>query len=145
MKAQEKYNVTRLSHLRERAHDLARQVKRPCVILLKGPLGAGKTQMASFMAEALGAASKPSSPAFSLIQSYSAQGGEIHHADLLRLKSLEELEETGFWDIFAQPGGLLFVEWPDLLKKEQIPLSWQKLLISLWFERERRWLSCRFF
>ena len=139
-----KYDVAKLPHLRERARELARHVKRPCVILLEGPLGAGKTQMASFMAEALGAAAKPSSPAFSLIQSYSAKGGEIHHADLFRLKSLEELEETGFWDIFAQPGGLLFVEWPDLLKKEQIPPNWQKLLISLWFERERRWLSWRF-
>ena len=115
-------------------------------MLLDGPLGAGKTQLVCFMAESLGARREDiRSPAFSLINVYeNPKGNDIYHVDLFRLKNLEELESTGFWDIFSNPC-TVFIEWGSLLKKEELPPKWKKLFISFQFkDKEQRILSYQF-
>lgn len=80
------------------------------VVLIEGPLGAGKTAFVRGMAEGLGAdPGDVSSPTFTILQQY---GGTpmLYHADLYRLTAAETadlgLEETGL-------DGVLAVEWPD--------------------------------
>jgi len=80
------------------------------VVLISGPLGAGKTAFVRGMAEGLGASpSEVSSPTFTLIQQYAGRI-PVFHADLYRLTPQEAadlgLEETG-------QDGVLAVEWPD--------------------------------
>ena len=80
------------------------------VVLIDGPLGAGKTAFVRGMAEGLGAdPAEVSSPTFTILQQY--QGTPmLYHADLYRLTPAEAadlgLEETGL-------DGVLAVEWPD--------------------------------
>jgi tRNA threonylcarbamoyladenosine biosynthesis protein TsaE len=81
------------------------------VLLLEGPLGAGKTAFVRGLAAGLGAAPEAvSSPTFTLIQEYSGGRLTLHHADLYRLTPVEAadlgLSETG-------ESGVLAVEWPD--------------------------------
>lgn len=81
------------------------------VLLLEGPLGAGKTAFVRGLAEGLGAAPESvSSPTFTLIQEYGGGRLTLHHADLYRLTPVEAadlgLPETG-------ESGVLAVEWPD--------------------------------
>lgn len=81
------------------------------VLLLDGPLGAGKTAFVRGLAEGLGAAPEAvSSPTFTLIQEYGGGRLSLHHADLYRLTAVEAadlgLSETG-------ESGVLAVEWPD--------------------------------
>lgn len=81
------------------------------VLLLEGPLGAGKTAFVRGIAEGLGAASEAvSSPTFTLIQEYDGGRLKLFHADLYRLTPVEAadlgLDETG-------DNGVLAVEWPD--------------------------------
>ncbi len=83
-------------------------------IALCGPLGAGKTLFAQGIAEGLGIApGLVTSPSFAIASAYSRPGGgQFVHADCYRLRSLAELEATGFADWF-EPGAVVAVEWAD--------------------------------
>jgi len=84
-------------------------------IALIGPLGAGKTVFVKGLAEGLGVnPSGVSSPTFVIAQQYALPEGPevLHHIDLYRLESEEELEGIGFYDMLA-PGSVLAVEWAD--------------------------------
>ena len=119
-------NINDLKNLKSLAHQFIKKFKTPQLVLLQGTLGSGKSQMVKFMCEALDCLEEAHSPAFTLINSY---GKGISHIDLYRLKGREDLESTGFWDVFAH-SHLVFIEWADLLE-ESLP-SWPTL--SLVFE-----------
>jgi tRNA threonylcarbamoyladenosine biosynthesis protein TsaE len=55
----------------------------------------------------------------------------VDHVDLYRVKNDEDLETSGFWDLFSQPMGLVFVEWSDRLPSEVWPRNWLHLKIQL--------------
>jgi tRNA threonylcarbamoyladenosine biosynthesis protein TsaE len=85
------------------------------VVALVGPLGAGKTVFVKGMAEGLGVDPRVvSSPTFVIAQQYVVPEGPdfLHHVDLYRLESEDELESIGFYDMLA-PGGVVAIEWAD--------------------------------
>ena len=131
--------IKNLKELKKLSCELVKTFKIPQVVLLEGPLAVGKTQMIRYMAQALDLfETQVHSPSFSLINVYKTkQQKEIHHVDLYRLKSLEEVENIAFWDIFYSPH-LVFVEWPDLVKKK-LPAMWNKLYIELSFLKDTSW------
>ena len=80
------------------------------VVLLDGPLGAGKTAFVRGMARGIGAAAGDvSSPTFSLLQEYSGRL-TLFHADLYRLQP-NEVDDLGLLELSAE--GILAVEWPE--------------------------------
>jgi tRNA threonylcarbamoyladenosine biosynthesis protein TsaE len=83
-------------------------------VLLRGPLGAGKSTLArAFLRAAAGdPALEVPSPSFTLVQSYETRLGPVHHFDLWRLSGPAALVELG-WDELAS--GILLVEWPERL------------------------------
>lgn len=84
------------------------------VLLLSGPVGAGKTHLARSIIQArLGRAEDVPSPSFTLVQVYQAADLEIWHADLYRLHGAAECEELGLIEAFDS--ALCLVEWPDRL------------------------------
>lgn len=91
--------------------DPARQ--RTLVVLLHGPLGAGKTTLVRGLLEGLGHRGRVPSPTYTLAETYALPGGpRITHLDLYRLADPDELEFIGWRDWLVEPG-LLLVEWPD--------------------------------
>jgi tRNA threonylcarbamoyl adenosine modification protein YjeE len=92
--------------------DLAMAVRPGDVFLLDGDLGAGKSTLARGLIRALAAdpAHEVPSPTFTLVQSYDTPVA-VHHFDLYRLSSPEELEELGFDE--AVSSGVALVEWPE--------------------------------
>lgn len=77
---------------------------------LDGQLGAGKTLFSRGVAKGLGVPlDDVSSPTYSIVQSYQGRL-PLHHADLYRLRSEEELFSTGYFDLLEADGAML-VEW----------------------------------
>ncbi len=87
------------------------------VLLLDGPIGAGKTHFARALIQhllaAAGCVEDVPSPSFTLVQTYHAAALEIWHADLFRLTGPDDVTELGLTDAFAT--ALCLVEWPDRL------------------------------
>ena len=92
--------------------DLAMALRPGDVLALSGDLGAGKTTLARGLIRAM--AGDPAldvpSPTFTLVQSYETRL-PVHHLDLYRLSSADELDELGLDEMLID--GAVLVEWPD--------------------------------
>jgi tRNA threonylcarbamoyladenosine biosynthesis protein TsaE len=81
-------------------------------VLLDAEMGSGKTTLMAHLLRKMGV-HEVSSPTYSLVNEYRSSGGKsIHHYDLYRLKSEDELEEIGFGDLLDR-GEWNFIEWPE--------------------------------
>ena len=96
---------------------LARELPTGAILLLSGPLGAGKTSLVQGLAEGLGISEAITSPTFALAQHYPDGNPPLVHLDLYRLEApgsadelfLQEEEEARAID------ALMAVEWPERL------------------------------
>ncbi|WP_439153659.1 tRNA (adenosine(37)-N6)-threonylcarbamoyltransferase complex ATPase subunit type 1 TsaE [Yoonia sp.] len=98
----------------ELAGRIAPRLRRGDVILLDGPIGAGKSAFCRALIRArLGRMEDVPSPTFTLVQTYEDPHGDIWHCDLYRLTHPEEVFELGLDDAFAD--AICLIEWPDRL------------------------------
>ena len=89
---------------------LGRDLTAGAVILLNGPLGAGKTAFVRGLAEGLGCdPSDVSSPTFTIVQEYRGPV-TLEHVDLYRLTPAE-VDDLALEDLLE--AHVLAVEWPD--------------------------------
>jgi tRNA threonylcarbamoyladenosine biosynthesis protein TsaE len=120
------------------AGSVAARARPGDVILLSGPLGAGKSAFARAFIRAR--ANDPTleipSPTFTLVQTYDTPTAKIWHFDLWRLtagtpidqqENFHALEELAWTDALS---GITLVEWPDRLGALAPPEALQ-ILITL--------------
>ena len=81
------------------------------VILLNGRLGAGKTLLASGIAEGLGVSGPVVSPSFVIARSYDDGFLPLVHADVYRLGSMAEFDDLELAD--SARDGVLLIEWGE--------------------------------
>jgi tRNA threonylcarbamoyladenosine biosynthesis protein TsaE len=127
---------------------LAARARPGDILLLEGPLGAGKSTLARAFIRALAEDPKLTvpSPSFTLVQAYETpKGAEIWHYDLWRLDGPEGLAELGWDEAAAQK--IVLVEWPDRLG-ELAPPEALRLTLShegagrgVELQGEGRWLD----
>ena len=79
------------------------------VVLLDGPLAAGKTAFVAALCTALGTTRPASSPTYTLSHIYPAERFDVIHVDAYRLTGLQAFEDLGL-DEFLQEAALV-VEW----------------------------------
>ncbi|MBF0545056.1 MAG: tRNA (adenosine(37)-N6)-threonylcarbamoyltransferase complex ATPase subunit type 1 TsaE [Candidatus Riflebacteria bacterium] len=82
------------------------------LILLRGPLGAGKTTWTRGFARSLGIEDQVASPSYTLLNVYRSSEKVLFHFDLYRLNSLEEVQDVGLFEILEE-GHPCVVEWSD--------------------------------
>lgn len=114
---------------------LGRQLEQGVTISLIGELGAGKTHLVQGLARGLGVPPEVpiTSPTFSLINPYQGRTLELHHLDVYRLSSGEELELLGFRELL-HASSVTVVEWANLFPEVMPP---QRLEIRLLHRSER--------
>ena len=95
------------------------------VLLLDGPIGAGKSHFARALIQSLQDVPEDvPSPTFTLVQVYDTRAGEIWHADLYRLSNPDHCVELGLTEAFDS--AICLIEWPDRLE-ELVPRNALKI------------------
>jgi tRNA threonylcarbamoyladenosine biosynthesis protein TsaE len=84
------------------------------VVLLIGPLGAGKTVFARGLLRGAGVTGRVRSPTFTLLNEYRGKI-EAWHADLYRLVGDAEFIAIGGDEVLLARDGLVIVEWAERL------------------------------
>jgi len=89
---------------------LAPLLKAGDIILLDGPLGAGKTTLVRGLLGGLGHDGEVPSPSFAIVQPYDELALPLWHVDLYRIGHPSELTELGLDSVLSD--GVLVIEWP---------------------------------
>ncbi len=89
----------------------------PMMLLLEGPLGAGKTTLIQGLGLGLGIEDPIVSPTFTLINEYPEGRIPLYHLDLYRLspRDVLGLNLDQYLDPIEREPGILAIEWPDRL------------------------------
>jgi tRNA threonylcarbamoyladenosine biosynthesis protein TsaE len=75
------------------------------------------------------------SPTFSIVNEYDANGKVIYHFDFYRIKNLQEAYDIGYEEYFYS-GNICFIEWPEKIAP-LLPLHFVKIEISVQNENDR--------
>ncbi len=84
------------------------------LIVLAGEVGAGKTAFAKGFGAALGVTEPITSPTFTLVHSYEAGKLTLHHADIYRLTTLNEVADLALAELLEYDG-IVLIEWGDVV------------------------------
>ena len=87
------------------------------MLVLTGPLGAGKTTFVKHLARALGSQADVTSPTYALVHEYPTPAGTLVHVDAYRLPGAAALQGLGL-DELCERARLTVVEWGDALLAE---------------------------
>jgi tRNA threonylcarbamoyladenosine biosynthesis protein TsaE len=100
---------------------LAKLLKPPQLLILRGDLGTGKTTLVKGIAQALDAAEadEVTSPTFTLIHEYEGTRDgkpvKLFHLDVYRLEGERQLETLGLDELLTE-NALVLVEWGEKFK-----------------------------
>jgi tRNA threonylcarbamoyl adenosine modification protein YjeE len=104
------------------------EVHVPMFVLLRGPLGAGKSVLARAIARGAGVEGAMPSPTFNILFRYpTSRGFQVVHLDLYRVSEPEELWELG-WQELGAPDELVLVEWPERAEEHLPRDRWEVTL-----------------
>jgi tRNA threonylcarbamoyladenosine biosynthesis protein TsaE len=96
------------------AASIGKSLKPGDNVILQGNLGSGKTTFVQGLAHGMGVSMPVTSPTFTLVHEYPAQGPKLIHVDPYRLENPEQIVELGF-DEWLEQDGVLVVEWAERL------------------------------
>ena len=117
--------------------DFVKNLKPKSIIILKGPIGAGKTSFVQGMGQGLCIKESITSPTFALSHHYESGSMHLIHMDLYRIESSISAKELFIQEEeeLETKNGLLIVEWPELI--ESILETYWKIEIN-YAEKEGR-------
>ncbi len=104
--------------------EFAKNLKPQDIVFLIGELGSGKTTFTKGVAKGLGIESRVTSPTFVLMRTHRVSNQKsvnrnqkiktMYHLDLYRLQTEKQSLDIGLSDIFEDPTGVTFIEWPEV-------------------------------
>lgn len=96
------------------AAGIAAMARTGDLIVLAGEMGAGKTAFAQGFGAALGVNEPMTSPTFTLVHSYDLGRVTLHHADIYRLTTRNELDDLALGELL-EFDGIVLLEWGDVV------------------------------
>ena len=109
------------------------------VVLLSGDLGSGKTAFVKKAAKYFGVKETITSPTFVILKRFKLNAHRytsLVHIDAYRLEKEGELLKLGWSELITDPQNIIFLEWPENIKKI-IPETAKKLKFSFVDEETR--------
>jgi len=109
---------------------LSQKLNPQSIVLLKGPIGAGKTSFVQGIAKGLSISEDITSPTFALSHHYNSGKIPLIHMDLYRLENISSAKEVFLSEEeeALQSQAILVIEWPELI--ESLIKSYWKIEIS---------------
>ena len=97
---------------------LSNNLNPESIVLLQGPIGAGKTSFVQGIAKGLSISEDITSPTFALSHHYNSGKIPLIHLDLYRLESTSSAKEVFFLEEeeALQSRAILVIEWPELIE-----------------------------
>jgi tRNA threonylcarbamoyladenosine biosynthesis protein TsaE len=87
------------------------------IVLLSGPLGAGKTTFTQGVGRGLGVHDRVTSPTFTIVRQHECANdlgiATLHHADVYRVGSLGEVDDLALGEL-VEESAVAVVEWGDI-------------------------------
>ena len=140
----DKIDISSKKKVEEIAKIIQKKIKVGNIIFLHGEMGTGKTTFVKYLINYYQKInelnlSEVTSPTFNIMNEYLINGIKIHHYDLYRLKSEEELVDL---DLFGNTSNLItLIEWPNLIKKK--PSNLIELIFNYNEDYEKRYLQVK--
>jgi L-threonylcarbamoyladenylate synthase len=111
------------------------ELREKCIILLlNGPMGAGKTQFIKGIGKYLGIKENIKSPTYTIISEYDYKRNKIegilYHIDVWRLENEDQLKDLEI-DKLVKPGNIIAIEWSDKFSKKFFSLNKKATLIKI--------------
>ena len=97
---------------------LSQKLNPQSIVVLKGPIGAGKTSFVQGIARGLSISEDITSPTFALSHHYNSGKIPLVHLDLYRLENSSSAKEVFFSEEeeALQSKAILVIEWPELIE-----------------------------
>jgi tRNA threonylcarbamoyladenosine biosynthesis protein TsaE len=135
------HHCSRVTHSPEETvnfgRELAKEVQPPCLVLLEGELGSGKTTLVKGILASLASIPEDevTSPSFTLVHEYGPEG-KVYHVDLYRIEGGRELATLGLDDLVGQDATVL-IEWGEKFG-EDVPRPCVRIRLEHLGSDERR-------
>ena len=107
---------TSLAHTHAIAAALAGLSRSGDLVVLAGEMGSGKMAFVQGFAAALGVIEPVTSPTYTLVHSYEAGRVILHHADIYRLATMNEVADLALNELLEYDG-IVLVEWGDVVAR----------------------------
>ena len=97
---------------------LSQKLNPQSIVLLQGPIGAGKTSLVKGIAQGLSISEDITSPTFALSHHYNSGKIPLIHLDLYRLENISLAKEIFYSEEeeALQSKAILVIEWPELIE-----------------------------
>ena len=104
-----------LAATRSLARSTAAALPQGQLLVLSGPLGAGKTTFVAALAAALGSDADVTSPTYTLVHEYPTARGPLVHVDAYRIGPDVDLDAALDLDAYLTRSRAVVVEWGERL------------------------------
>lgn len=119
---------------------LAPVIPRGQLLILSGPLGAGKTALVAALARAWGLDANVSSPTYTLVHEYPSPTGPLVHIDAYRLPDTVDVSQAVDLEELLARARVVVVEWGERLLASH-PGAWHLHLARVDEARSATWLQ----